>query len=162
MPVTIKLSKLFHERLGEELANELVGWFNQVDATYRIELREFNDANFARFEAKLEQRLAEFHAKLDAKIERVAADLSAKLDTKAERTALAELSAKLDAKLDRVTAAEMFAQLGARITESEARMDAKLADLRAVLERRLGEQTRWLVVTWATLLIPIVGLWFRG
>jgi len=92
---------------------------------------EFNDANFARFDAKLEQRLAEFHAKLDA-------------------------------KLDRVTAAEMFAQLGARITESEARMDAKLADLRAVLERRLGEQTRWLVVTWATLLIPIVGLWFRG
>ena len=34
-------------------------WFNQVDATYRAELRELNELNFARFDAKLEQRMAE-------------------------------------------------------------------------------------------------------
>jgi len=33
--------------------------FNQVDATYRLELRELNELNFARFDAKLEQRTAE-------------------------------------------------------------------------------------------------------
>jgi len=27
---------------------------------------------------------------------------------------------------------------------------------------RLGEQTRWLFVAWASLLIPIMGLWIRG
>lgn len=32
----------------------------------------------------------------------------------------------------------------------------------AVLERRLGEQTRWQFLAWASLLIPIVGLWMRG
>jgi hypothetical protein len=68
MPVTAKLSKLFYDRLGEEIADELVNWFNQVDATYRFELREINELNYARFEAKLEQRLAELRAELRAEL----------------------------------------------------------------------------------------------
>ncbi len=63
MPVTAKLSKKFYERFGEDVTNELVNWFNAVDATYRADLRELNELNFARFDAKLEQRLAEFDAK---------------------------------------------------------------------------------------------------
>jgi len=59
MPVTAKLSRKFYERFGDELTNELVDWFNQVDATYRSELRELNELNFARFDAKLEQRIAD-------------------------------------------------------------------------------------------------------
>ena len=39
-------------------------WFNQVDATYRSELREINELNWTRFEAKLEQRMAELRADL--------------------------------------------------------------------------------------------------
>ncbi len=64
MPVTAKLSKRFYDVLGEDVANELVDWFNQVDATYRSDLRELNELNFARFDAKLEQRLAQIEAKL--------------------------------------------------------------------------------------------------
>jgi hypothetical protein len=64
MPVTAKLSKRFYDVLGEDVANELVDWFNAVDLTYRSELRELNELNFARFDAKLEQRLAEFGAEL--------------------------------------------------------------------------------------------------
>ena len=64
MPVTAKLSKRFYDVLGEDVANELVDWFNAVDLTYRTELRELNDANFARFDAKLEQRLTELKAEL--------------------------------------------------------------------------------------------------
>jgi hypothetical protein len=41
-----------------------VGWFNAVDLTYRTDLRELNELNFARFDAKLEQRLAEFRGEL--------------------------------------------------------------------------------------------------
>lgn len=62
MPVTAKLSKLFYDRLGEAVTNELVDWFNQVDATHRSDLKEINELNFARFDAKLEQRLAELRA----------------------------------------------------------------------------------------------------
>jgi hypothetical protein len=64
VPVTAKLSKRFYEVLGEDLANELVDWFNAVDLTYRSELRELNELNFARFDAKLEQRLAELRTAL--------------------------------------------------------------------------------------------------
>ena len=59
VPVTAKLSRKFYEKFGDDVANELVEWFNMVDATYRSELRELNDLNFERFEAKLEQRIAE-------------------------------------------------------------------------------------------------------
>lgn len=63
MPVTAKLSRKFYE-FGDDLTNELMEWFNQVDATYRSELREINDLNWARFEAKIEQRMAELRAAL--------------------------------------------------------------------------------------------------
>ena len=39
-------------------------WFNAVDATYRAELREANESNFARFDAKLGQRIAELKSEL--------------------------------------------------------------------------------------------------
>ena len=65
MPVTAKLSKLFYERLGEQIANELVDWFNLVDSTYKADLRELNDLNYAR----LEQRLTTVEARFDAKLE---------------------------------------------------------------------------------------------
>jgi len=63
MPVTAKLSRKFYGALGDEVANELVEWFNQVDATYRADLRKLNELNFARFDAKLEQRFAQQDAK---------------------------------------------------------------------------------------------------
>src|SRR2546426_2334103 len=62
MPLTAKLSRKFYEAFGDEITNELVDWFNQVDATYRAELRELNELNFARFDARLEQRMAELRA----------------------------------------------------------------------------------------------------
>lgn len=64
MPVTAKLSRKFYERLGEDVTNELVDWFNSVDATYRDDLREINELNFVRFDAKVEQRLAQLESKL--------------------------------------------------------------------------------------------------
>jgi hypothetical protein len=139
MPVTAKLSKLFYERLGEQVANELVDWFNAVDATYRGDLRELNEVNFARFDAKLEQRLAELRADLVTRIER--------LETR--------LESKLDGKLDRNVAEHAFAQLSAKI-------DQAIAGLEARLERRLGKQTRWLLAGWVTLLASVIGLWIRG
>ena len=57
--ITAKLSRKFYDTFGDDIANELVTWFNDVDTTYRADLRELNEVNFARFDAKLEQRMAE-------------------------------------------------------------------------------------------------------
>ena len=45
-------------------AFRLMNWFNAVDATYRTDLRELNELNFARFEAKLGERMAQLEAHL--------------------------------------------------------------------------------------------------
>jgi hypothetical protein len=68
VPHTVKLSQRFYEKFGHDLVDELVNWFNDTDTTYRAELRELNDLNFARFDAKLEQRLAEVKAELRQEI----------------------------------------------------------------------------------------------
>ena len=99
MPVTAKLSRKFYEKLGDDVANELVEWFNLVDATYRSDLRELNELNFARFDAKVEQRWAQ----LDAKLEQRLAQLDAKLEQR-----VAELRAEMRAG---------FAELEARLTK---------------------------------------------
>ena len=64
MPVTAKLSREFYDRFGDKIVDELVGLLNDVDATFKAELREQNDRNLTLFDAKLEQRLAELKAEL--------------------------------------------------------------------------------------------------
>ena len=64
MPVTAKLSKAFYERLGEQVTNELVEWFNTVDTTYKADLRDLVEMQAQRFDAKLEQRIAELRAEM--------------------------------------------------------------------------------------------------
>ena len=80
MPVTVKLSRKFYDKFGDDIANELVEWFNMVDATYRSELREQNEVNFARFDAKLEQRMAELRAELTSRIAEVRTDMQVGLE----------------------------------------------------------------------------------
>lgn len=79
MPVTAKLSRKFYEKFGDDVANELVDWFNMVDATYRSELRELNELNYARFDAKLEQRIAELRAEMQLGFARLEAKLDSRL-----------------------------------------------------------------------------------
>ena len=79
MPVTAKLSRKFYEKFGDDLANELVDWFNMVDATYRSELRELNELNYTRFDAKLEQRVAELRADIQVGLERLETRLTKRL-----------------------------------------------------------------------------------
>ncbi len=104
MPVTAKLSRRFYETFGDEIANELVEWFNQVDATYRADLRELNELNFARFDAKLEQRIAQVRgdmeagfARSDAKLEQRVAEV--RRDTDAGFSRLGQQIADLKAEL---------------------------------------------------------------
>jgi hypothetical protein len=75
MPVTVKLSQRFYEKFGHDLVGELVDWLNQMDTTYRSDLRELNDVNFSRFDAKLDQRVAEVKAELRQEIAGLRADL---------------------------------------------------------------------------------------
>ena len=97
MPVTAKLSRKFYDKFGDELTNELVEWFNLVDATYRSDLRELNDLNFARFEAKLDLRVTELRKDMEAGFARADARLEQRLaEVKAE---LADRLGALESRL---------------------------------------------------------------
>ncbi len=97
MPVTARLSKAFYDQLGEQVANELVEWFNQVDLTYRTELRELNDLNFARFDARVGERLAELRTELQ---QWVRAEMDARFAGLDQR--LEKRFSGVDSRLDRV------------------------------------------------------------
>jgi len=75
MPVTAKFSEKLYSRLGHDVADELVDWFNKVDATYHADLRELNELNFARFDAKLEQQIAELRSELRREIAELSSEL---------------------------------------------------------------------------------------
>ena len=139
MPVTAKLSLLFYEKLGEDVANELVEWFNSVDATYRSDLRELNELNFARFDAKLEQRLAELGAGL--------------------RTEFGQRLNALDAKLEqRFAEVEgRFAQQDARSTILEARLLGRMEAMQGGLKADL---LRWMFGFWTGTMIALASVLF--
>lgn len=134
MPVTAKLSRKFYETLGDEIANELVDWFNQVDATYRSELRELNELNFARFDAKVEQRFAESDARLERRF--------AELETKWERW-FSALEAGWDQRVSVLEAGweQRFSALEATVDRRFGEIDVKLASLKA-------ELIKWMFLFW--------------
>lgn len=103
MPVTAKLSRKFYERLGDDIANELVDWFNAVDDTYRTQLRELNELNWNRFQAAMDARFAESDVKMERRF--AAADLK-----------MEQRVAALEVKMD-----QRFAAVDLRLASVEAR-----------------------------------------
>jgi len=169
MPVTAKLSKLFYDRLGEAVTNELVDWFNQVDAAYKTDLRELNEQNYARFEAKLDQRFAELGAQLRGEM----AGMESRLDKKIEqsRAEMAGMESRLDKKIEQARAEsagtetrldnkieQLRAENAGMETRLSARMDVGFANLSASVDKRLQAQTRFLYFAWSAVLLAV---WFR-
>lgn len=75
MPVTTKLSREFYDRFGDKVVDELVGLLNDMDATFRAELRDLNEQNFQRFDAKLEAKLEQLGAELRVEMSALKAEL---------------------------------------------------------------------------------------
>ena len=99
VPVAIKLSRKFYERFGDEIVTELVELLNQVDATYKSELHQFIDVHFARFDAKLEQRVGELRAEFRAEMDKRFAEL---------RVEMNDRFARLEAKLETMATRELL------------------------------------------------------
>jgi hypothetical protein len=120
MPVTARLSRSFYDRFGDDIANELVEWFNSVDAPYRADLREINEMNFARFDANLGERLS----KVDLRFAQIDARF-----------------AQIDVRFDQVDA--RFVAFEKRMEERfiafEKRIDERFAAFEDRIERRLAQ-----------------------
>lgn len=142
MPITARFSKHFYDQLGDIVAQELVEWFNQVDTTYRTDLRELNEANFQRFDARLEQRMV----LLESRLEQRMVALESRLEQR-----MASLESKVTQQM-----AALESKLEQRMSSLESRLEIRMAQLEATLERRLAAQTRWFFVAWASMLAAIL------
>jgi hypothetical protein len=153
--VTARLSKRFYDRFGDDIANEFVNWFNDVDATYRASLIQLNDTNFVRFDAKLEQRLAEQDSRIekrfaesDAKWEKRFAESDAKWEKR-----FAESDVKWEKRFTEsdVKLEKRFADIDRRFAESDVKLERGLAGLRS------GMLT-WMVGLWLTSMVAVTGM----
>ena len=129
MPVTAKFSEEFYERLGHNVADELVDWFNTVDATYRLDLRDLFQGQFTALRHEIAQRFGGLDAKFDAKF--------AAFDEKLEG---------LEAKLER------------RISEVRSDLRAEIAGLRVDMHRMETRLIRWMVAMWAGTIGTMIAL----
>jgi hypothetical protein len=135
MPVTAKLSRKFYDTFGDDIAGELVEWFNSVDAAYRSEFRNLFEVHFSRFEAKLEQ----FRAQFDAKLEQLRTEFDAKRE---------QFHTEFDAKLEQFrTEMRTVCATKEEVTALRIRIEA--------LESRL---IRWMFIFWVGTLGTLVAL----
>ena len=106
-------------------------WFNSVDATYRSDLRELNELNFARFDAKVEQRWAQLDAKLEHRLTQLDAKFEQRLtqfDAKFEQR-LTQLDAKLEQRVS-----ELRAEIQVRVAEAKNELDGRINALRVEMQ----------------------------
>lgn len=104
----------------------------------RSDLRELNELNFARFDAKVEQRLAALESRLDGRIDRLAAAVENKLDSQ--------------------VAAHAFAQIDARFDRMEARFETSEARFEAAFQKGLRQNLAWSIVMWVSLLAAVIAI----
>ena len=103
MAITAKTSHKLHQILGDEAGEDVVNWMQQADAK-RTELRELNDLNDARLDARFDA----FEARMDAKFERRFGEFNANLERR---------FGEADSRLER------------RLGEFEARLERRFSDL---------------------------------
>jgi hypothetical protein len=122
--ITAKLSRRFYEQFGDEVADELVNLLNTVDASSKSDLRQLNEANFARFDAKMEQRFAESEGRLERRF------------------------AAVDAKMEQ-RFAESEGRLERRFAAVDAKMERGFADLRVEIHALKADLIKWMFLFWS-------------
>lgn len=107
---------------------------NQMGATYRGDLREALELNYARFEARLDLRFAQTEARMEERLGRLRADLMSEIT--AIRIELAAVNARVDAKVDR-------------------------GDFEAALRKQTRLVVGALASIFVGTAIPLIGLWLK-
>ena len=124
-----------------------------MDATYGADLKELNELNFARFDAKLEQRLAEFAAGLRTEFGRGLDALDAKMERRFDK--VDERFDKVDARF--VTLEGRFADQDAGSAVLEARLFGRMEAMQGGLR---SDMHRWMFRYWTGTMLALAGVLF--
>ena len=141
MPVTAKLSRKFYEQLGDDVAAELVNWFNAVDATYKADLKETNDLNWERFKATLSGEISSLEGRLRGEMSSLEGRLRGEISS-LEAKLLGEISS-LDGKV--------HGDISSLRGEFRSDMKAMQANL-----------MKWMFLYWSGTVAAIIGMGYFG
>jgi hypothetical protein len=150
MPVTARLSKRFYDTFGDEIANDLVEWFNQVDATYRQELREQNDLNWGRVEA----RISASEARVLAQVRQEFGGLQQEFGSL--RQQVDHLDARLSQEVTRLRADTQH-DLTLLRTALQQEMTGLRSDLDVGMQRLRADLFKWLFLFWTGTALTVIG-----
>src|SRR6266511_3734609 len=159
MAITARLSHKLRQTLGDAAAEDLVNWMQQVDAQ-RVELRELNELNFSRIDARLaeaatradltqaRQEMQSGFARSDAKLAESDGDVRQEMQSGFARSdaKLADLRQEMQSGFARSDAQLAAFHEEMRLGFSELRQE--MAHLEARLERRIGDLIKWSFVFW--------------
>ena len=156
MPVTAKLSRKFYDTLGDDVANELVAWFNAVDLTYRTDLRELNELNHGRFMAKLAEGMTGIRADFERQIGLVRSDFERQIgevrsDLKAQVGSLrSELKADIESLRSerKADTASLRSELKRDIAEARMATEALGSQLRLEMAGHRADLIKWMFLFW--------------
>ena len=162
MPVTAKLSSRFHEKLGDDVTNELVTWLNAVDAEFRNELREANDRNWDRLRAELETMSARLTGEFRGGLAGLRTEVRSGLAD--QHTSLADFRTEVRTELEkfrgelRTGLADGQAGLAGLRAEVRTEFQSGFANLRVEIHQKSAEQLRYMFGFWVTTVLIIAGL----
>jgi hypothetical protein len=133
VPVTPTLLLKLRKTLGDEAANDLVTWVDQATARELGQMRELADLHYGRFDARLEQRLAELRADVDARIESLRAELHTRIESL--RT-------------------DIYTRIESLRTDLYTRIDAVRVEMMA----QRADLIKWMFLFWVGTIVPLAGL----
>jgi hypothetical protein len=177
MPATAVLLKRLQETLGEEATRDLVTWVDQGWEYQIAQLRELADLHYGRFDARLEQRLAEVRAALRTEMAQglaavrqdlaqgVAAvrqdmtqGLAAVRQDMAQGLAAVRQDMTQGLGAARAETTQGLAAVRAEMAQGDASLRAEIAALRIDMATQRADLIKWMFVFWAGTVIPIAGL----
>ena len=148
MPVTARLSRKFYERFGDEIAGELVDWFNAVDLSYQTQLKEINELNWERFKAALQAEGTAIRAELREEFRVGLADLRGELSS-----GLADLGGKL-----RSGVAEVRGEVRSGLGDATGESRGGLAQLRTEMAAMRADLLKWMFIYWTGTVVSLGAL----
>jgi hypothetical protein len=153
MPVTPSLLLKLRETLGNEAANDLVTWVDQATARELGHIRELAELHYGRFDARLEQRLAELRADIETRLAGMDTRLAA-MDTRI--TGMDTRIAGMDPQLAGVDT--RLAGMDTRLAGMDTRIESVRGSLETRVESVRADLIKWMFIFWVGTIVPLAGL----
>jgi hypothetical protein len=152
VPVTAKLSRKFYEKLGDDIAAELVDWFNAVDATYKADLKETNELNWERFKATLHEEISSLRAELLGEISSLRAELHGEISS---------LRAELHGEIASLRG-DLRGEISSLRGELRGEISSSGGDLRSEMKAIQANMMKWMFIYWSGTVAAIISMGYFG